>query len=165
MHRFYKFNPKFGRKTIKIHYKTGEAFIRKICGRHFEFNDMHVKFYNPRLQNKKFLTDHVEANDYLEIEEVEHYAYGERNEDSDNDIMEISDGDNENVIVNENNQIYANDEENANDGENANDEENANDGENANDEENVSDEDSDTDLLELGNMEDDLNDQDDESVS
>jgi hypothetical protein len=63
MHRFYKFNPKFGRKIVRVQYKLGPKFGRKICGKSVEFKDAHIKFNEIDKQNAKFLLDHLEYED------------------------------------------------------------------------------------------------------
>jgi hypothetical protein len=68
MHRFYKFNPRFGRKILRIQYKPGEKFGRKICGKRIEFEDAHIKFNEVTKQNAKFLLDHLEYEDVHPIE-------------------------------------------------------------------------------------------------
>jgi len=82
MRRFYKFNPKFGRKIIKLFYKPGIGFKRKICGKQIEFDDKHIKFLDVAAQKERFLDDHLETehsvyrgvidNSYEETDEPTH---------------------------------------------------------------------------------------------
>ena len=65
MLRFNKFNPQFGRKKIKILYKTVRYFKKKMCGKEIIFDDKCINFYDIEKQNEKFLSDHLK---YDEVE-------------------------------------------------------------------------------------------------
>jgi len=56
--KFYKYNPQFGRKKIKIVTKTVN-FQKKIVGKIIEFDNNHIKFNNIETQNSNFLSDHL----------------------------------------------------------------------------------------------------------
>ena len=106
MHRFYKFNPRFGRKIIRVQYKQGEKFGRKICGKRIEFEDAHIKFNEVSKQNAKFLLDHLEYEDVHAIEitslihneHIYNYDTGD-DEDNDENNAEENNNDEENAIL------------------------------------------------------------------
>ena len=87
MQRFYKFNPKFGRKIIKLRYKSGIGFKRKICGKQIEFDDKHIKFLDVDNQNERFLDDHIEREHRVSPVVIDN-SYEEAN-DSDNEVNDI----------------------------------------------------------------------------
>jgi hypothetical protein len=90
MHRFYKFNPRFGRKIIRVQYKPGLKFGRKICGKRIEFEDAHIKFNEVSKQNANFLLDHLEyedvhAGEITSLIQNEHIYNYDTDDDADND--------------------------------------------------------------------------------
>jgi hypothetical protein len=90
MHRFYKFNPRFGRKIIRVQYKPGLKFGRKICGKRIEFEDAHIKFNEVSKQNANFLLDHLEyedvhAGEITSLIHNEHIYNYDTDDDADND--------------------------------------------------------------------------------
>ena len=97
MLRFNKFNPQFGRKRYKIHYKITKNLKKKICGKETVFDEKCVNFYDNEKENEIFLSDHLkydeDENDFilnnslfLNNSHEEHYYYGViYEEDDDND--------------------------------------------------------------------------------
>jgi hypothetical protein len=139
MHRFYKFNPSFGRKIVRVQYKLGAKFGRKICGKRVEFKDAHVKFNEIDKQNAKFLLDHLEYEDLhageitsliqnehifnYDTDEEEHEEHEE--EENEEEQEEEEEEEEENVIIlgiiNENGIVdLVNDNANDNTNDNAN---------------------------------------------
>jgi len=100
MHRFYKFNPKFGRKIVRVQYKHGEKFGRKICGKRIEFENTHIKFNNVDKQNAKFLLDHLDCEDVHAIE-ITSLIQNEHIYNYDTDDTENNDNNEENTENNE----------------------------------------------------------------
>jgi len=90
MRCFYKFNPKFGRKIIKLRYKSGIGFKRKICGKQIEFDDKHIKFLDVDNQNERFLDDHIEREN-----SVSHVVINNSYEEAHDDDDEVNDSDTE----------------------------------------------------------------------
>ena len=109
MHRFYKFNPKFGRKIVRVQYKLGAKFGRKICGKRVEFKDAHIKFNEIDKQNAKFLLDHLEYEDLhageitslIQNEHIFNYDTDEENvvENEEEDEEEEEEYEEENAII------------------------------------------------------------------
>ena len=109
MHRFYKFNPKFGRKIVRVQYKLGAKFGRKICGKRVEFKDAHIKFNEIDKQNAKFLLDHLEYEDVhagditslIQNEHIFNYDTDEENvvENEEEDEEEEEEYEEENAII------------------------------------------------------------------
>jgi hypothetical protein len=95
MHLFYKFNPRFGRKIVKIQYKTGINFKRKICGKLIEFNDKHIKFSDTQNQNPKFLFDHLECTNYIYEGVIDYYELNNHENNSINDEDDRNEDDDE----------------------------------------------------------------------
>ena len=61
--KFNNFNPKFGRRTIQILYKTDNNFDKIITGNKIVFNDIFIQFNNIEEQNNTFLIDHLSCED------------------------------------------------------------------------------------------------------
>ena len=109
MHRFYKFNPNFGRKIVRVQYKLGAKFGRKICGKRVEFKDAHIKFNEIDKQNAKFLLDHLEYEDVhagditslIQNEHIFNYDTDEENvvENEEEDEEEEEEEEEENAII------------------------------------------------------------------
>jgi len=84
MFRFNKFNPYFGRKEIKLIYKTCN-FKKKVCGKEITFNDKCIKFYNIEKQNNTFLTNHLNyfenISDYISDDYIHNFIFEEDDEE------------------------------------------------------------------------------------
>jgi len=65
MLRFNKFNPYFGRKKYKLHYKTDKYFKKIIYGKEIVFDENCVNFYDIEKLNEGFFIDHLK---YDEVE-------------------------------------------------------------------------------------------------
>ena len=65
--KFYKFNPRFGRKVFKLEFKYDTRFRKRSHVKSYEFIDKHIQFNVD--ENVNFLTDHTH---YTEIESVNH---------------------------------------------------------------------------------------------
>jgi len=57
--RFHYYNPQFGRKKYKIIVKTTPDYRKRVSGKVIEFDDKHIQFNNIEIQNKNFLSDHL----------------------------------------------------------------------------------------------------------
>jgi hypothetical protein len=65
--KFYKFNPRFGRKVFKLEFKYDASLKKRSYVKSYEFIDKHIPFNVD--ENVNFLTDHTH---YDEIESVNH---------------------------------------------------------------------------------------------
>jgi len=57
LHKFYRYNPKFGRKTIKRVCNSNFKFINKIV-----YDNKHINYYTP-VSTEEFMRTHQECND------------------------------------------------------------------------------------------------------
>lgn len=58
LHKFYRYNPKFGRKTIKRVCNTNFKFINQIV-----YNNKHINYYKS-VSTEEFMKTHEECNEY-----------------------------------------------------------------------------------------------------
>lgn len=92
MLRFNNFNPQFGRKKIKLLYKTNKYFIKKVCGKEIIYDDKYINFYDIEKQNSQFLYDHLKYN------EVKNVMFLNNNSDDDDDTIIDYDEDEEDDV-------------------------------------------------------------------
>ena len=72
--KFNKFNPDFGKKKIKVLYKTTSNFKKEVCGKEIFFNDEYIKFYDVEKQNNAFLSNHLNYSEFISDYISDNYA-------------------------------------------------------------------------------------------
>ena len=101
---FNKYNPCFGRKKCKVVRKFTDGF-GAVCTRIIvEFNDKHINFNNIDRQNQEFLSDHLNYNDAIYLDEREvvrsYFTFNFINNDDFEEITEDEEEDDDSIIEN-----------------------------------------------------------------
>jgi hypothetical protein len=123
--RFFKFNPKFGRKFIKLEKCVSAGTIDNPFNKNVRkkkiiiFNDEHVNFYEK--ENDTFLTSHVKnETDYTDERDDDDDDFVFNNEDIENDNSSIQSGTETSILDNDDDDDD-NDDDNDNDNDNDDD--------------------------------------------